>query len=432
MTRLTRRLIVGLLVLLCSGFALAQQPVQDLGSGSINTSLASWTSSTSAPTCVTPVSNTSQYNSVLVTLIQPSGLTGGVVTFKESLDNSNYFTVQGVQLGTTTIVGPTYTMQASTTAAFLFPLGAAPYFEVCLTTAITGSGTTTVQDALQSFAQAALLAGTQILAAGSNVIGGVTGSGVFEVGPTASANTAANPFFFEPTDGTNGMGAMANFGTSPGAVKSLNINASIMAGTTALVANTWGSATTGAGSNVNASLAIGTTMVSASAPVPVSATAAANTKTNEIFTNLTDHTNSLSAAISALGTAPTGTDVMAVNNVDLPSTASGAAVSTTSLSTTTGTTGTNIKNAAGNLYGIFAINGVASTCWVEFMNSASTGTLGTAPIVSFPLPASTTQPIWIPLPHPINFTTGIAVGTATTNNGSSACGTATALVVQFK
>lgn len=50
------------------------------------------------------------------------------------------------------------------------------------------------------------------------------GSGIFEVAPTGSANTAANPFFFEPSDGTNGMGAMANFGTAPGAVKALNSN----------------------------------------------------------------------------------------------------------------------------------------------------------------------------------------------------------------
>src|SRR5580692_5770399 len=142
MTRFARWLMVGLLAVLCSASVWAQQPVQALGNGTQNTSLASWTSATSVPTCVTPVSSTSQYNSALVVFVTPSGLTGGVVTFKESLDNSNFFTIQGVALGTTSIVGPTYTLVANTVVAFAFPLEAAPYFEVCLTTAITGSGTT--------------------------------------------------------------------------------------------------------------------------------------------------------------------------------------------------------------------------------------------------------------------------------------------------
>ncbi len=64
------------------------------------------------------------------------------------------------------------------------------------------------------------------------------GSGIFEVAPTGSANTAANPFFFEPSDGTSGMGAMANFGTAPGAVKALNSNSNtFIAGVAAAAAS---------------------------------------------------------------------------------------------------------------------------------------------------------------------------------------------------
>lgn len=105
--------------------------------------------------------------------------------------------------------------------------------------------------------------------------GSVGGSGVFEVSPTsASPNTVSNQFFTqlsdgthgntinsanynlhygidvnllgldgalfstsnalfdELTDGTNAMGTMANFGSSPSTVKSLNVNASIFCGTT--------------------------------------------------------------------------------------------------------------------------------------------------------------------------------------------------------
>jgi len=65
----------------------------------------------------------------------------------------------------------------------------------------------------------------------------VPGTGVFEVGPTGSANTSTNPFFFRPTDGTNPMGVMTNFGTTPTAVYALNVNSSMFMGTTAMAVN---------------------------------------------------------------------------------------------------------------------------------------------------------------------------------------------------
>jgi hypothetical protein len=330
----------------------AQQPVQ-VSLSSQNTAAASWTSATTLNTRVTLLSNITAYNAILVTLIQGTTITGGVVALQQSNDNTNWVGIQCVQLGTTTVVGPNYTLQASTNVMFMCPVSA-PYFGVLLSTAISGTGTVVVGYNALTLPQVSIFAGTVGLASGStvavtqptaaNLNATVAGSGVFEVGPTAAANTKTNPFFI----------------------------------------------------------------------------------------NIADSTNQITAALSALGTAPTGTEVMTVNAVGLPSTAAGAAVSSTSLSTSTSTTGTNIKTSTGNLYGLYAVNGVASVCWVQFMNSGSTGTLGTAPIVSFPLPASTTQPIWIPLHYPINFSTGIAIGTSTLNNGTVACGTATAVVVQFK
>ena len=112
----------------------------------------------------------------------------------------------------------------------------------------------------------------------------VTLSGIGQVSPTGAANNATNPFYVAMTDATNAMGAMTNFGSTPGAVKSINANASLFAGTTALTQANFGTSPTAvAALSVNASLAVGTTMVSASAPVPVSATAAANTATNPIY-----------------------------------------------------------------------------------------------------------------------------------------------------
>ena len=343
-----------------------------LGSAAVNASDAAWTSATSLNAAATVISNTSSYNSVLVTLVQGTTLTGGVVTFEQSIDNSTYTTVQGVQLGTTVIAGPTYTLVASTNVSFLFPVNA-PYFRVRLSTVISGTGTVTVQHASQVFPLAALLAGTETLAAGSAVIGAVTESGTWNVGINNWGGSA--------------LGTPTNFGTTPGSVIAASANASLFIGTVASVASASGVQKVGISGNAAATLDAAT-----NGAIP----------TNQLWT------------------------------VATPTTAAGAALSVTSLSTSTTTTGTNIKSTAGNLYGVFAINGVASTCWLQFMNSGAGGTLGTAAIVSFPLPASTTQPIWIPLPFPIAFSTGIAIGTSTLVNGSVACGTATAVMVQYK
>jgi len=116
----------------------------------------------------------------------------------------------------------------------------------------------------------------------------------------------------------------------------------------------------------------------------------------------------------------------------IPDTAAAVAFSNSAKATLT--TAVNVKASAGNVYGVFALNGAASTCWIQFLNSASTGTLGTAVIFSVPLPASTTQPVWVsPAPQALaNFSTGIAVGISTTATGASACGTGGNITVFYK
>lgn len=140
-----------------------------------NASDAAWTSATGSNTAVTLISNIGTYASLMVSLVQGTTITGGVVTFEMSNDNSTWIAIQGVQLGTTVIAGPTYTLQQSTNVAFVFPVSA-PYFRVRLSTVITGSGTVTIGHDAQTLPGVLLSGGTVQLATGANVIGAVTQS----------------------------------------------------------------------------------------------------------------------------------------------------------------------------------------------------------------------------------------------------------------
>jgi hypothetical protein len=138
-----------------------------------------------------------------------------------------------------------------------------------------------------------------------------------------------------------------------------------------------------------------------------------------------------SAVVGKVGvdqTTPGTTNAIEV----IPDTAAAVAFSNSTKATLT--TAVNVKASAGNLYGVFALNGAASTCWIQFINSAGSGALGTGVVLSIPLPASTTQPIWIsPAASALaNFSTGIAVGISTTATGASACGTGGNLTVVYK
>jgi len=146
----------------------------------------------------------------------------------------------------------------------------------------------------------------------------VTGSGVFEVGPTTAANTASNTFFSNLSDGTHALSAaISAWGTAPTGTYVMGVNADVLS----LPALTAGSNTIGA-VNIAASQTIAVTQSSAaslnatvvgSGVFEVGPTTGANTASNTFFSNLSDGTHALSAAISAWGTAPTGTYVMGVN-----------------------------------------------------------------------------------------------------------------------
>jgi len=125
--------------------------VSAISVGQMTPSFATWNSSTALNTTALLVNNDISFNTLNVSLSQTTTITGGVVTFQGSYDGTNYFNVTGWTPGTSTTVGPTYTLQANTYASFQFNLTAIPYFQILLSTAITGTGAVTIGFAADSF-----------------------------------------------------------------------------------------------------------------------------------------------------------------------------------------------------------------------------------------------------------------------------------------
>jgi hypothetical protein len=161
--------------------------------------------------------------------------------------------------------------------------------------------------------------------------------------------------------------------------------------------------------------------VSGTLSVPISANTLPQSVTNPLFSSISDGNKSLVSAISALGTAPIGTDVMAVNSVHLSSVAAGAALSAKFINNSGAAV--SIKNSAGNLYGFSLTNSTASPAFVEFFNTASAPTLGTTAVVfCIVIPASgnvTINPTTLGL---MNFFLGIGFAVTTAENGTSSAG----------
>lgn len=130
------------------------------------------------------------------------------------------------------------------------------------------------------------------------------------------------------------------------------------------------------------------------------------------------------------GTSLDGTTAGILDFYQRPSTSANVALSNAVKLTVTSSV--NVKASAGNVYGVSANNGAAAVCWVQFINSAGAGTLGTGVIFSVVMPTSGT--VTIP-PGALalgNFSTGIAVGIASATNSSTACGTAGNLTVFYQ
>jgi hypothetical protein len=198
---------------------------------------------------------------------------------------------------------------------------------------------------------------------------------------------------------TSGTGTVllrsSNFPGSTVVLNPLALHDVTNQGNTAGIGPTWGTAyTTNGTQNVNASLAVGTTMVSGSAPIPISATTAANSSGNPIY---------VSAAIS-------GTPAVTV---------SGTATTTP---------------AAGTYQGVSAVTGSASVKTAPIYIAVADGTnvsvmaaTGTAPATStYSLPVAAVlyagaTPTAIGTP--VAFGTGTPAGTGLGTNSALYVGT---------
>jgi hypothetical protein len=133
--------------------------------------------------------------------------------------------------------------------------------------------------------------------------GGSSSTNITQVAGNTIAATTAAALPVELFDGTNPFGTASN---------PLSVNVLSGGGSNASVGATGTTAPTSA-TEIGIISSGNLVGVSASTPMPVSATVAANSKTNPLFVSVADGTNALTAALSAYGTPPTGTEVQGVN-----------------------------------------------------------------------------------------------------------------------
>src|SRR5271168_2861696 len=206
--------------------------------------------------------------------------------FGGSVSAGGGFTVVPTSIAATNppvpVTSATVDANGNITITFTSALPASNFtFEIDL---IFASGGATSSSATQS--QNVTLVGTSTV-----VVSGTIASNITQVnGATISAT---NTLFDQITDGTNAMGVMTNFGTTPGAVKALVINSSIFSGTTS-ISNTGGS--------LNANI---------TNTVPVTLTS--TTVTNTVSENLLQLNSVALGSPSNYGTSPGAVSVMGVN-----------------------------------------------------------------------------------------------------------------------
>ena len=138
----------------------------------------------------------------------------------------------------------------------------------------------------------------------------------------------------------------------------------------------------------------------------------------------------LAAGSNVIGKCTVDQTTSGTTNAVVPIPITGAAPALSNGPLATLTASVNVKASAGNVYGIAYANGAATVCWVECVNSASAGTLGTASLLSIPMGGSATG-TWTS-EMPVQFSSGIACGIATAPGGASACGTAGNITVFYK
>jgi hypothetical protein len=182
------------------------QTVSTVSLGEANSSVVTWNSSTAVNTTASIINQDYTCNTLNVSFSTTSTITAGQVTFQASLDGVNWFNVYGGILNTIIPVGPTYSLVASTYITFVFNMTALPYFQILLSTAITGTGALTIGYSADSFvgnlptAPATISAPVNISTSGNNtIISGVAGQTIrvwklFLECATASTSVQVTPY----------------------------------------------------------------------------------------------------------------------------------------------------------------------------------------------------------------------------------------------
>lgn len=409
--------------------------------GNLAETTAAWTSATGSNTTLRLT--ITGYNSVEVFFNQTTTLTGGVATFEAS-DTTAFTNAYPVQCSQANnfITGSTYTFVASTNQAYDCDVSGMVAFQVRLSTTISGTGTVNVGITGNAM-------GTVPEVAVGGTVTANAGTGIFQVSPTTAANTATNPFFDRPTDGTNPMGLMSNFGTAPGAVSSLNVNANIFSAGLAITSGAPLFTTDSADGSVSPGAAgtksmLGGCLFNATLPTPANGQQVAfqcdqfgrlitspqtTTSFAQALVAQVPGTNVFARAVVAgtFGRPVTSTgDAIDVNvkyAPALPQPSSSSQNALTPFRNAAVTAAQIVKSSPGNLYAWMVYNPNASACFLDFFNTTAP-TLGTTvPVWTISLPATSAANVAPGQFAFANFSTAISVAAVTATGGASTCGT---------
>jgi hypothetical protein len=197
-------------------------------------------------------------------------------------------------------------------------------------------------------------------------------------------------------------------------------------------AQLFGVGVTGATAPVNASMVGTKDAAGLMQPLPV------------LADNATASGNSVEVLPGISRAAPTSTTAGRATHEQIDTVSGGQYITESATSNPTGltpfvasvNTTLNVKASAGNLYGIACVNANASVCYLQFYNTASTPTCGTAVVHSIPLTfgaAAGPSTVIAPSPMPLaGFTTGIGICMGTTATGATACTTANSCTLWIK
>src|SRR5271157_6363023 len=125
--------------------------VSQSNTGIVNTTLATWTSATALNTAAAPYTNSLLYSVVQLIINQVGTFSGGIVTFEASLDNTNWYAINGTNVQGTSQSNLTFT--TNTLSQFTFASTGLPYFRLRLSQVINGTGTVTLQTSISTAAQ---------------------------------------------------------------------------------------------------------------------------------------------------------------------------------------------------------------------------------------------------------------------------------------